>query len=104
MSFRQQAPASVLQALDAVHLPERTRAVEGTGEYLFDHTRQLCVTARAGNSRTPQMEVEVELLVIEQERVIEVEGQHRDLLPVPRQHIESRLDVVAQRSKALLRR
>ena len=68
---------AVLEALDDVHLPERPRPVQRPTEHVGGELRQLRPAPRGGQGRPAQVVVEVEVGVLDPDRVVQAE-RHLD--------------------------
>ena len=79
--LRDRRDVAVLQALDDVHLPQRTGPVERTARDVADELRELLLAAGSGTTDPADVVVEVELGVLDPHRVVQVERDGRELAP-----------------------
>ena len=84
MGFREHRDVSPGEALDEVDLPERPAAVEGPGHDPTDQLAQLVHAARTGQRRAAYVIAEVEVGVVDPDRVGQPAGDRPQLLPVAR--------------------
>ena len=92
--LREDAEPVVGQPLDHVRLPQRAGAVERAADDAGDEVGELLVAARRGRCGVAHVEVEIEVRVVDPERVVEV---HRHVAQAPAQRLEGvqpRLDLV----------
>ena len=91
-SFNRTAGAVLGEALEHVELPERLRAVERSRQDTADRPLQLWAAAGRRDRRPPEVEVEVEALVVDPERTGEVERHRQDALSEAGRQMDPRLD------------
>jgi len=86
------ADATVLEALDDPHLPQRAIAVELAAGDLPGELTQLAAPARGRGADAPQVVVEVEVLVLDPHRVVEAEGDLGEAAVEQRRHVQPGAD------------
>ena len=86
----------VLEALHEPHLPERLRPVEPLREDPPDQERELVLVARRGQRRVAYVILEVEPRVVHPDGTTGLEWREGELLPVTRDQMEPRRDVVGE--------
>ena len=75
--------AVLAQPLDDVDLPQRMGPIQGPADQAGDQLDQLVVRARRGERRLAQVELQVEVRVLDPERMVELQG-HLDQPPAQR--------------------
>ena len=88
--------AAALEAFDEVHLPQRTVAVQRPGLDPRAELAQLLVRAWAGKCGTAHVVGDVEVGIVDPDRIGEVTGYETYFLPVARNERDSFLDQVDQ--------
>ena len=101
VDLREQGPAVLLEPLDHPDLPERLRAIQVLGEDPGGGRAQLCLGAGRRNSAVAQVVVDVEVRVVDPDRLAHAEGHEADLLAIARGQIQLALH---HRSELLERR
>jgi hypothetical protein len=77
------------QALDDGYLPERPAMIERAREDPHHLGAQLGRIAGRFQENPADVLAEIEVGVVDPDRVVEVEGHERDLLPIPRHQVEA---------------
>src|SRR4051812_22512242 len=97
MGLRDDRESAVLETLDEIDLPQRPVAVELAGLHPTDQVAELIHASRPGQRASPYVVVDVEVLVIDPDRVGEVAGHHPDLLPIAGHQADAGGDEIAER-------
>ena len=90
MHLEEDRTSVVLESFEDVELPQRLAAVQRTRQDPSHHTLQLEPAARLRDRRSPEVEVQVEPIVVDPERPGETGGQAEDPLPQARCQVEAR--------------
>ena len=108
MHLQEDRSSVVLESFEDVELPERLAAVERTGQDSPHRALQLQPAARLRDRRSPEVEVQVEPIVVDPERPGEAGGQAKDALPQTRREVEARGgdagDILVRERSVLARR
>jgi hypothetical protein len=88
VDLREHRDVAVLHALDHPHLPERTGAVERDGGEPAHERGQLLAVAGRGQRGGPDVVVEVEVRVLDPQRVVQAEGHLGQPPPERRGQVE----------------
>ena len=108
MHLEEDRTSVVLESFEDVELPERLAAVQRTGQDSPHHALQLEPAARLRDRRSPEVEVQVEPIVVDPERPGEAGGQAEDALPQTRREVEARGgdagDILVREGAVLARR
>jgi hypothetical protein len=96
MRLGQQREAVVGEPLDEPQLPHRTCAIERLREDPAAQQLELLVAARAGKRRVAHVEGDVEMGVVDPHRAALTERHERQPLPIARDQVQAREDVLDQ--------
>src|SRR5690349_19185301 len=97
VGLRDDREPAVLEPLDEVDLPQRPTAVQLPGLHPPDELAELVKRAGPGQGAAPDVVADVEVLVVDPDRVRDVSGHPADLLPVPRDEADPPGDELAER-------
>ena len=92
MGLGDRGDVAVLEALDHVHLPQRAAAVERSAEDVGRELGQLGGAAGSRQGRPSHVVVDVEVGVLDPQRVVELERDLDEAPPERRQQVEPALD------------
>ena len=99
MDLHQYGDAIVVQPVEHVHPPQRAPAVEGHAGDVGDGLFELPPVARWRQDHAPHVVVEVEVRILDPDRVMEPERDFHDSSPERRQQRQARPDRVAELSQ-----
>jgi predicted nucleotidyltransferase len=108
MHLEEYRASVVLEPFEDVELPQRLTAIQRTRKDSSHRTLELEPASRLRDRRSPEVEVQVEPIVVDPERPGETGGQAEDTLSQARCEVEARLgdagDVLVREGTILARR